>query len=487
MICVLLVGCQAAGSVTPLPPTPTLEPTATPIPAIKASDYVLQFEYTTASDWTELSWDDSSVILSMRVVGFDGQIAKGRVGTNAQGKLSFQINRPVPDIPKEPEVTLTVEVALKPDLAGKKLAFHQLKGDYYWSKTKVSLVNNGEKTTLFEETQKDAVSEFAVDLTPLLSVTPLPGQVQLLAGPKKVFAFYYGWYMPGYDRTEWSNAKWTDRPLQPYDSSDPKVIQSQVDAAKSAGIDGFIYATGDLRDPKLMQNFDTLLDIAQKSDFSVIAFYDLLLIDDQADVMQRVLATLEGLFQKEFKHPAYVRLNGKPVVQVFANGKIPVEGWRDIFATLKAEGDEAVTIGEAVYGLDYLNVFDGLYYYRVDDQVDVAQADRYLADVNTYAGLLAARPNGRLSVATVQTGYDNTPLTLDSASPFYGKQPTLKDRAGGDYYRSTWEAAIASNPDWIFITTWNEYQENTQIEPSQKYGDEYLRITKEYVQRWKGK
>ena len=34
-------------------------------------------------------------------------------------------------------------------------------------------------------------------------------------------------------------------------------------------------------------------------------------------------------------------------------------------------------------------------------------------------------------------------------------------------------------------TSWNEWRENTYIEPSERYGDKYLRITREYVNKWK--
>ncbi|MGB3905510.1 MAG: glycoside hydrolase family 99-like domain-containing protein [Anaerolineae bacterium] len=40
------------------------------------------------------------------------------------------------------------------------------------------------------------------------------------------------------------------------------------------------------------------------------------------------------------------------------------------------------------------------------------------------------------------------------------------------------EAALHSDPDWIFITTWNEWWEHTYIEPSESYGDQYLEITR---------
>ena len=45
----------------------------------------------------------------------------------------------------------------------------------------------------------------------------------------------------------------------------------------------------------------------------------------------------------------------------------------------------------------------------------------------------------------------------------------------------------ASRPDWIFIATWNEWWENTHIEPSRLYGDQYLRITWDQYRAWRTK
>ncbi len=78
----------------------------------------------------------------------------------------------------------------------------------------------------------------------------------------------------------------------------------------------------------------------------------------------------------------------------------------------------------------------------------------------------------------VQPGYDERLIP--------GRQGLFKEREGGAYYRATFEAALQSEPDWIFITSWNEWWEHTHIEPGERYGDLYLQITHEYVEKWKG-
>jgi hypothetical protein len=61
----------------------------------------------------------------------------------------------------------------------------------------------------------------------------------------------------------------------------------------------------------------------------------------------------------------------------------------------------------------------------------------------------------------------------------------VRDRAGGDYYRRCWEGAIQSGADMVIITSFNEWLEGTQIEPSVTYGDFYLNLTRELGDRYR--
>jgi hypothetical protein len=37
------------------------------------------------------------------------------------------------------------------------------------------------------------------------------------------------------------------------------------------------------------------------------------------------------------------------------------------------------------------------------------------------------------------------------------------DRAGGDFYRRTFQAAMNSQPNWMLINSWNEFIEGSSI------------------------
>jgi hypothetical protein len=60
------------------------------------------------------------------------------------------------------------------------------------------------------------------------------------------------------------------------------------------------------------------------------------------------------------------------------------------------------------------------------------------------------------------------------------------DRRNGAYYRETWQGAIDSGPDLIVITSFNEWLEGTQIEPSASYGNLYLDLTSQFSATFKG-
>ena len=75
-------------------------------------------------------------------------------------------------------------------------------------------------------------------------------------------------------------------------------------------------------------------------------------------------------------------------------------------------------------------------------------------------------------------GYDDTHIA--------GRPGTfVVERGFGGYYWTTFTGAIASRPDWIVITSFNEWLEGTQIEPSESYGDQFLNLTRAFVDRFK--
>jgi glycoprotein endo-alpha-1,2-mannosidase len=77
--------------------------------------------------------------------------------------------------------------------------------------------------------------------------------------------------------------------------------------------------------------------------------------------------------------------------------------------------------------------------------------------------MIRAAGPGKISTVTIIPGYDDRSTGRPPPRP-------VTNRWGGEVYRALWQAAIAARPDWVLITSWNEWHEGSEIEPSVEYG-----------------
>ena len=90
---------------------------------------------------------------------------------------------------------------------------------------------------------------------------------------------------------------------------------------------------------------------------------------------------------------------------------------------------------------------------------------------------------GSLYVPTVHPGWDESKIAAREGRP----NPTSpRGRADGQFLANSFNGAVASGADVIMIGSWNEYIENSHIEPSQLYGTQSLDILRPLVATWKG-
>ena len=130
--------------------------------------------------------------------------------------------------------------------------------------------------------------------------------------------------------------------------------------------------------------------------------------------------------------------------------------------------------------------FDGFYTYFAANEFTYGSSFKNWKSLSTFA-----RRNRLLFSASVGPGYVDTQVR-----PWNGR--TFRDRNNGQYYRNAWHNAIESRPDFISITSFNEWHEGTQIEPAvpkQAAGftyadylpdgpDFYLQLTRQLISRW---
>jgi len=301
--------------------------------------------------------------------------------------------------------------------------------------------------------------------------SPLP--LRKPATDKMIWAFYYLWY----SQQSWQEPFLLDHPLQPYASNDVVALARHVDQAQAAGIDGFAaswWGPGDYTDA----NWAQLLDLAAQRGFWVIPYFETLGPTSLPRSEAQIMAWLDYLLRTYRSHPAWYKLDGRPVIVVWASRTVPLGTWQSIFANLRTRGLDALYLAIGLHDTSVLSVFDGLHEYGVFPFFRLGQIYQAAGTaVRAYSMLHPSRPPA-LFVATLQPGCD------DRALP--GRTGVYWDRRNGDAYRYTFAAATKGRPDWLFITSWNEWWENTHIEPSVRYGDLYLRLTREFADAWKG-
>lgn len=284
----------------------------------------------------------------------------------------------------------------------------------------------------------------------------------LAARPPLVLAFYYAWF----DENIWRPDQVADMPTAPYASRDPQTIARQIQQARGAGIDAFVVSWWGAGNPT-DDNLKMLLDQARAANFT--AAVDFELTSPFYKSKEDAVNSLRNLLGTHAQHPAYLRVDGKPIIFFWREQKYSVDEWRAIRDAVDPNR-QSLWIAE---GLDvsYLRVFDGHYLYSIGWAADV------MAELQKWPRRVRAFGADKIWVATVMPGNDDTRTRRPGAY--------VRDRRGGDFYRETWRAAFASYPDWIIITSWNEWVEGTMIEPSVTYGDLYLNITREFAAQFK--
>ncbi len=304
-----------------------------------------------------------------------------------------------------------------------------------------------------------------IALLPPLGGTPAAGA----ESDRLVLAFYYAWF----DNNTWNSGKLSDLPLNPYNSDNHEVIARQIDQAHSAGIDAFVlnwWGKGN----RTEKNLKAMLDIAAPKGFRVAVDFDI-----NSPVMGSVASyadNLRHLLTVHAAHPAYLRYQGRPVIFFYNVSRLPVSTWQNLRDQVDP-GRNALWIAEGT-DMSYLSVFDGHHLYSITwpNRTPPSQtSSSWGSRLQTYN---SEHGSAKLWVATVMPGYDDRNVRPGSGF--------ARSRDGGEYYRQCWQAAMASNPQWVIINSFNEWPEGSYIEPSRTYGSQYLDLTREWAARFKG-
>ncbi len=296
----------------------------------------------------------------------------------------------------------------------------------------------------------------------------------------KVLAFYYGWYAsPPFDNGDWVNlsGRLGDNPkLGAYASESVAIIHQHVDEARAHGIDGFILSwvgsyPGDFGANKSDMVLSELLSYsASLGDFCVaVNFEPLFMRDNLGQSNAQIIAHMNYLLSTYGKHQQFLKIAGKPAVFFWKNEHFDDGFWRSMRSSIKTP---AYFISEAGPSRNCINkvnqgLFDNCYFYSVFWKLALAQQEYVWDNISTQEA----------KFGTITPGYND------------GKQSPTGRWANGSHtmYVQHWEFILRTLPDYVLITSYNEWPEATYIERSNKFGDLYLRITKEGSDKYRAK
>jgi hypothetical protein len=306
--------------------------------------------------------------------------------------------------------------------------------------------------------------------------------------PKKVFIHYMGWYGAGSDGWHWGFGHPRTPLIGYYNSKSWATQMYHILLSSSCGIDGMIMNQNDEYDKQSVKNL--LSTIKRIRDIDSVHFkFDLAIsYDDQG--MDRTkpfdTATITFNYLKDhilpntnnylyyydkpaafvFNYPGYLTAHdyNSALNNVFGNSS-PLLLWNQI-------DDDAVDYIDASYpwvGPDNKGWYDNGRNWGKDYL-------KWYYDRINYWGL-----HLQFAIGGVWPGFDDRQCSWS--------QNRWMDRQDGMVYDSTWIFVNSYQQllplKWVIIETWNDWNEGTEIEPSQEFGYKYLKSTIKNINAYK--
>lgn len=273
--------------------------------------------------------------------------------------------------------------------------------------------------------------------------------------PIPVFAYYYIWF----DHKSWDRAKSDFSVLGGYSSDDQSIMKEHIRLAKQAGIDGFIVSWKSTS--TLDRRLERLVEIADAENFKLAIIYQGLDFERHPLPAEKVAADLDYFTTHFASHKAFDAF-ARPLViwsgtwefspEVIANVTRPRREHLLILASEKnVEGFQHIA-----------DDVDGNAYYW--SSVNPETFPKYQEKLNTMGKVI--HDHGGMWIAPAAVGFD--------AQLIGGTR--IVDRKDGQTLRLQMNAAIQSAPDAVGVISWNEFSENSHIEPSINYGDQALKV-----------
>ena len=302
-----------------------------------------------------------------------------------------------------------------------------------------------------------------------------------LHGDRTLCAHYYPWYGEPDNHEDWTEITPSTPELGEYDSRDTETIAKHLDWCEQAGIDWLSAAwwgANTYTDETLLEH---VLETENAHEFTWSILYetegrfDELPVDMDEEGPRATLASdLEYLEENYFQEPWYHTIDGRPVLYVFVafeyDGDI-AGAWREAIEPLDVDPYLVVDIGNG----------------RVPDVVPIVEVADAITTYNPYQGGEDITDVFREETKSIYRrwflGREGTDVdVMPTAIPGYDDS-LIRDNPVLEPNHELYDWCIrtarkyATTHDTIFITSFNEWYEDTQIEPSEQKDERLLDVT----------
>jgi hypothetical protein len=323
------------------------------------------------------------------------------------------------------------------------------------------------------------------------------------ATDETVGVYYYPWYGNDFHGGQYLREHLvpSQQPtLGEYDDTDPAVIAEHIAWSEYAGIDVWVaswWGPGSREDQALLGH---ILPHPDLGSLRIAVFYETVGLTNQFTDYSAVSGHISHLAANYFDDPHYLKIDGRPVLFIYLTRVLAHEGrLADTMATIrsaaKASGHDLYLVGDQAFGtpagppatfngLDAITNYDVYGSMEAHGHAGQAAVDAYFAAQDQWRAL--ANEAGVDYLPSVTPGFNDTgvrqghdPLSRrltaesESGSLFRSMLTSARDRTDDDA------------GDLVMVTSWNEWHEDTQIEPVAEAaptsrddsvdGDEYTR------------
>nr|CAB3263610.1 glycoprotein endo-alpha-1,2-mannosidase [Phallusia mammillata] len=336
---------------------------------------------------------------------------------------------------------------------------------------------------------------------PMQTVPPNPFKKSNPSVNYNVHAFYYTWY--GNPKNDGKYLHWNHRLLphwekrvsnmyatgqrhQPpddiganfypvlgaYSSLDPEVITTHMHQIKQSGIGVLALSwypaqKADDEGKPADQYVSILLSKAAEHNIKICFHIE----PYKGRTAQSVGDDIKYINNKYGNHPAFYKTNhphkpdksNLPLIYIYDSYQILPDDWKillgeDGSTSIRGTKNDAIVIGllvEKKHSEDILTGgFDGFYTYFASSGFSYGSNLMHWRDLNAFA-----TQHQLLFIPSVGPGYIDT-----NVRPWNGGN--TKHRDNGAYYENEWQSALQVQPNFVSITSFNEWHEGTQIEPA---------------------